>query len=140
MFTGARGHGASGGGVDGVQLSDILLYTSSGRLLAIYDDVINATNPGRDASSNSLQPAWPNSVDGDHTTVWQDLSLRQTMGQSVLRISLRRPEQVVMYELISSRATMKRDPTSWILGTVRYPLPYKSAKDGLTLRVPVATR
>ena len=106
-FTHLRPSGAQK--YDGIQLSEIELYSEDGKLLPVQV----ALNPGGDRQ-NRLQSA-PAAVDGSRATKWFDSSMASTGSSKLLLELTAGSEPVGSYRLVTGNDNPKRDPTDWVL-------------------------
>ena len=112
VFTKVRASGQQGN-VDGVQVSEITLYSAGADPRALT--VAIALNPGGVRTAR-LQGA-PAAVDGSLVTKWFDGSFASS-GTSKLLLQLTAdfgPEPVRSYQLFTGNDNPRRDPTEWTL-------------------------
>ena len=95
--------------VDGVQLSEINLFTSDGEV-----NLIAASNP---RGSDTRNQGAMNLIDNNNTTKWYDGNFQVNQNSTViLYINHSAPAQVVQYQLWSADVPRRRDPVSWTFG------------------------
>jgi len=108
-FTGVRGAGSS----DGLQLSEIMLFDSGGRVLP----VAVALNPN--GNRPSRQQGAPAAVDGSFVTKWFDSSVASNSGASKLLLQLAGStggsDPVAAYDFYTANDNPQRDPVDWEL-------------------------